>query len=125
MMLSYVMSDDMLRRFFSMIPLKGLQKIMDISVTMRRRSQEIIEEKKAALRMGDDVMLQEVGEGKDLMSICRESYNGLSDIGYLTASLVKANMAASEGEKLSDEELIAQMSCVPHPAVPVCTEFGP
>ena len=58
MMLSYVMSDDALRRFFSMIPLKGLQKIMDISVTMRRRSQEIIEEKKAALRMGDDVMLQ-------------------------------------------------------------------
>ena len=45
---------------------------MDISATMRRRSQEIIEEKKAALRMGDDVMLQEVGEGKDLMSICRE-----------------------------------------------------
>ncbi|KAM5545851.1 hypothetical protein V8D89_000889 [Ganoderma adspersum] len=93
MMLSYVMSDAMLRRFFSMIPLKGLQKIMEISVTMRRRSQDIIEEKKAALRMGDDVMLQEVGEGKDLMSIC-----------------LKANMAASEGEKLSDEELIAQMS---------------
>ncbi|PIL34523.1 cytochrome P450 [Ganoderma sinense ZZ0214-1] len=93
MMLSYVMSDAALRRFFSIIPLKGLQDIMDISVTMRRRSQEIIEEKKAALRMGDDVMLQEVGEGKDLMSIC-----------------LKANMAASEGERLSDEELIAQMS---------------
>ncbi|KAM5545445.1 hypothetical protein V8D89_000483 [Ganoderma adspersum] len=93
MMLSYVMSDAMLRRFFSMIPLKGLQKIMEISATMRKRSQEIIEEKKAALRMGDDVMLQEVGEGKDLMSIC-----------------LKANMAASEGERLSDEELIAQMS---------------
>ncbi len=72
MTFSYIMSDATLRRFLSMIPNKNLRKILDISVTMRSRSQEIIEEKKAALRMGDDVMLQEVGEGKDLMSICRE-----------------------------------------------------
>ena len=72
MTLSNFMSDATLRRFFSMIPLKGLRRIMDISLTMRRRSQEIIEERKAALRQGDDVMLQEVGEGKDLMSICRK-----------------------------------------------------
>ena len=72
MIFSHFMSDTTLRRFFSIIPHKGLRDIMDISATMRRRSQEIIEEKKAALRMGDDVMLQEVGEGKDLMSICRE-----------------------------------------------------
>nr|VWO98254.1 Non-specific serine/threonine protein kinase (EC [Ganoderma boninense] len=93
MILSHFMSDATLRRFFSIIPHKGLRDIMDISATMRRRSQEIIEEKKAALRMGDDVMLQEVGEGKDLMSIC-----------------LRANMTASEAERLSDEELIAQMS---------------
>ena len=62
----------MLRRLFWAIPNKNLRQIMEISVTMHRRSQEIIDEKKAALRKGDDAMHNEIGEGKDLMSICRE-----------------------------------------------------
>ncbi len=66
------MSDTTLRRFLSAVPNKSLRRIMEISSTMHRRSQEIIDEKKAALRKGDDAMLQEIGEGKDLMSICRE-----------------------------------------------------
>ncbi|KAI1793405.1 cytochrome P450 [Ganoderma leucocontextum] len=90
---SHYMSDATLRRFLSTVPNKNLRQIMEISSTMHKRSQEIIDEKKAALRKGDDAMFQEIGEGKDLMSIC-----------------LKANMAASDAEKLSDEELIAQMS---------------
>ncbi|PIL22485.1 cytochrome P450 [Ganoderma sinense ZZ0214-1] len=90
---SHYMSDSTLRRFLSAVPNKSLRQIMEISATMHRRSQEIIDEKKAALRKGDDSMLHEIGEGKDLMSIC-----------------LKANITASEAEKLSDEELIAQMS---------------
>ncbi|KAI1793796.1 cytochrome P450 [Ganoderma leucocontextum] len=91
--LSHYMSDATTRRLLSMLPPKDLRNLIEISSTMRRRSQEIIEEKKAALRKGGGAMLQEVGEGKDIMSIC-----------------LKANMVASEGGKLSDEELIAQMS---------------
>lgn len=66
------MSDPMLRRFLSAFPNKNLRQIMEISNTMHKRSQEIIDEKKAALRKGDDAMLHTIGEGKDLMSICRE-----------------------------------------------------
>ena len=43
---------------------------MRISDIMRRRSQEIISERKVALLKGDQAMLAQVGEGKDLMSIC-------------------------------------------------------
>ena len=39
---------------------------------MSQRAQEIIEQRKTALRMGDEAIKAEVGEGKDIMSICRE-----------------------------------------------------
>ena len=46
---------------------------MQIYDTMERRSAEIIAEKKAALSKGDAALAHEVGEGKDIMSICRTS----------------------------------------------------
>ncbi|PIL34527.1 cytochrome P450 [Ganoderma sinense ZZ0214-1] len=91
--LSHYMSDTHMRRFLSIFPSKELRGLIQISGTIWRRSREIVEEKKDALHKGGDAMLQEVGEGKDIMSIC-----------------LKANMAASDKEKLSEEELIAQMS---------------
>ena len=54
-----------------MFPQKDVRHIMQISDTMSQRSQEIIEEKKAALREGNEALSHQVGEGKDLMSICR------------------------------------------------------
>ncbi|EJF61783.1 cytochrome P450, partial [Dichomitus squalens LYAD-421 SS1] len=53
----------------------------------------IIDGKKDALRKGDEALAHQVGEGKDIMSI-----------------LLKANMTAMDTEKLTDEEVIAQMS---------------
>ena len=44
---------------------------MNIRDTMERHSKEIIAEKKAALAKGDAALALEVGEGKDIMSICR------------------------------------------------------
>ena len=44
---------------------------MSIYGTMERRSREIIMEKKALLAKGDAALAHEVGEGKDIMSICR------------------------------------------------------
>ena len=55
-----------------MTPRKDMHELMSIAETMRRRSKEIIDGKKAALQKGGDALLNEVGEGKDLMSICRE-----------------------------------------------------
>ncbi len=70
--MSYVISVDTIRRIFRMLPFKNLRRLMNISDTLQRRSQEIIEERKAALRKGDEALLAQVGEGKDLMSICCE-----------------------------------------------------
>ncbi|TBU47494.1 cytochrome P450 [Dichomitus squalens] len=78
-------------------PSKRVQRMRYITRTMKKRSEEIIAEKRAALQEGDRSTLQQVAQGKDIMSIlCNES--------------VKANMAASQKEQLSNEELTAQIS---------------
>ncbi|KAM5533683.1 hypothetical protein V8D89_012650 [Ganoderma adspersum] len=74
------------------IPSRRVQRMKHIVRTMRERSEEIIAEKRAALQKGDKSTVRQVGEGKDIMSI-----------------LLQANMAASEKEMLSDEELSAQI----------------
>ncbi|KAI1786391.1 cytochrome P450 [Ganoderma leucocontextum] len=91
--LSHVLPDWIIRRILRATPTKQVQKIVDISDVIVNRSREIIAEKRAVLLKGDVAMAHQVGEGKDLMSIC-----------------LRANMAATEKEKLTDEELLAQMS---------------
>ncbi len=70
--LSHVFSDRMIRRIFRLVPHEPLHRLLDISDTMFRRSQEIIDERKAALQKGDAALMAQVGAGKDIMSICRE-----------------------------------------------------
>ncbi|PIL23231.1 cytochrome P450 [Ganoderma sinense ZZ0214-1] len=74
-------------------PYKPAQELKSIVDIMHDRSIEIYRAKKAALEAGDDTVAQQVGEGKDIMSI-----------------LLRANMAASEGDRLPEGELIGQMS---------------
>ncbi|KAH9931654.1 cytochrome P450 [Epithele typhae] len=91
--MSEYLSTSAMRRLWRMLPLPDTNKLLDISETMERRSREIIAEKKRALEGGDEALAHEIGEGKDIMSIC-----------------LKANMAATEHEKMSDDEIIAQVS---------------
>ncbi|EIW61057.1 cytochrome P450 [Trametes versicolor FP-101664 SS1] len=91
--LSYVLPDWLIHKLLHLVPHRDFKRMMEISDTMARRSLEIINEKKSALLKGDDALVHQVGEGKDIMSL-----------------LLKANMIASEGEKHTDEELVAQMS---------------
>ncbi|TEB32626.1 cytochrome P450 [Coprinellus micaceus] len=70
-----------------------LRRYRDIVDVIAETSEEILAEKKAALRQGDETLKAQVGRGKDIMSI-----------------LLKANMSASESDKLSDSELLGQMS---------------
>ncbi|RPD52579.1 cytochrome P450 [Lentinus tigrinus ALCF2SS1-6] len=94
--LSYFIPEAPIRTIFRLVPFSpNLHLLLDITDTMRRRSIEIIEMKKAALTRGDEELLRRVGEGKDIMSI-----------------LLKSNMAASEADKMSNEELIAQVSTI-------------
>nr|BED42990.1 cytochrome P450 monooxygenase [Trametes versicolor] len=91
--LSYILPDWLIKRIMKTFPQAEVRRMAAISDTMERRSMEIISEKKHALLKGNDALIHQIGEGKDIMSL-----------------LLKANMVASDGEKHTDEELVAQMS---------------
>ncbi|KAI0713837.1 cytochrome P450 [Earliella scabrosa] len=81
------------RKLLNIVPYKKLQRMKNIVDIMYERSTEIYRAKKAAIERGDETAVHQVGEGKDVMSI-----------------LLNANKMASEGDKLTDEEILAQMS---------------
>ncbi|KAM5535780.1 hypothetical protein V8D89_010594 [Ganoderma adspersum] len=53
------------------IPSRRVQRMKHIVTTIRKRSEEIIAEKRAALQKGDKFTMHQVEEGKDIMSILR------------------------------------------------------
>ncbi|KAJ2970021.1 hypothetical protein NUW54_g12828 [Trametes sanguinea] len=86
-------SPEFRRRVLDMIPAEQVQRMKDISDILHARSVLIFNEKKAALARGDESIKHQIGEGRDIMSI-----------------LLKANMMASDEDKLGDDELIGQVS---------------
>ncbi|ETW83998.1 cytochrome P450 monooxygenase 54 [Heterobasidion irregulare TC 32-1] len=75
------------------IPWKEWQNLVGIVDVMDRTSRHVFDSKKRALEMGDEAVLKQVGEGKDLTSI-----------------LLKANMDVAEEDRLPESELVAQMN---------------
>ncbi len=61
------------RRIVELIPLDDVQRMRHISDVLHQRSVCIFADKKAALEKGDDEVKDEIGEGRDIMSILRES----------------------------------------------------
>lgn len=57
------------RRVIDILPIKALHALKDISDTINKRCEEIFLVKKALLESGDQNMVHQVGEGKDLMSL--------------------------------------------------------
>ncbi|EIN05390.1 cytochrome P450 [Punctularia strigosozonata HHB-11173 SS5] len=83
-----------LRRFLvKHLPFKRVKEIRTIVDVMHNQSLEVYEKKKAAIVAGDGSINSQVGDGKDIMSV-----------------LLCANMEASEKDRLSEEELVAQMN---------------
>ncbi|KAF8908659.1 cytochrome P450 [Gymnopilus junonius] len=81
------------RRMIDLLPWKELHDFRDIIDVLHNTAVEIIESKKKALAEGDDAVMRQVGQGKDIISI-----------------LLRANMQASEADSLSEEELLGQVS---------------
>ena len=54
---------------FKLIPSARTKRILHIVDTMDSESRKIYNAKKSALEAGDDTILHQVGEGKDIMSI--------------------------------------------------------
>lgn len=93
-----------------LLPDRRVQHLKDIADYLDSQARSLISKKRLALKEGDEAVTQQVGEGKDIMSIlsmcspkpisCVETYR----------MIVRANMAASESERLTEEELVGQMS---------------
>ncbi|KAI0628824.1 cytochrome P450 [Trametes polyzona] len=81
------------RKVVEMLPEGPAQKMRRISDALAERSAELVNAKKRALQQGDEAVKLQVGEGKDIMSV-----------------LLRENMKASDEDRLTDEELIAQVS---------------
>jgi hypothetical protein len=61
-----------LRRFVAKIfPWKALKEICSIVDVMDETSMKVFEDKKRTLSKGDDAVLHQVGEGRDIVSIVR------------------------------------------------------
>ena len=57
------------RVLLDLMPDRNLQRLKNISDTMFESSREIYREKKQAFLGGDEILQQQVGHGKDVMSI--------------------------------------------------------
>ena len=65
----------------NLVPNKGIREVKDSVEFAWKKSNEIYHEKCRALLAGDAALKQQVGEGKDIMSILRESsFTFLRDI---------------------------------------------
>ncbi|CAA7267036.1 unnamed protein product [Cyclocybe aegerita] len=81
------------RFLVDLIPSKGINDIKFIVDTLHKTSVEIIEGKKKLILAGDEAMKDQIGQGKDVISI-----------------LMKANMFAPKEEQLSERELLGQVT---------------
>ncbi|EIN07006.1 cytochrome P450 [Punctularia strigosozonata HHB-11173 SS5] len=80
-------------RMLPYIPIKRVQHIRNITATLDEASHEVYQSKKEAIQRGDDAIMHQLGQGKDIMSI-----------------LLRANLKASDNDRLPEAEVIAQMS---------------
>ncbi|KAG5636862.1 hypothetical protein H0H81_006584 [Sphagnurus paluster] len=81
------------RACVELLPLKNVQKVKEMTDIMDKTSREIVDSKRQALAKGNEAVQQQVSQGKDVISI-----------------LMKANLAASERDRLDDTEVLAQLT---------------
>ncbi|KAJ3973500.1 cytochrome P450 [Lentinula raphanica] len=75
----------------NILPWKTLHDVRDMSNYMHQLSVDIYEEKKRALEEGDEAVINQIGKGKDLLSI-----------------MMKDNMKAASEDRLEEAEIIGQ-----------------
>ena len=94
------------------LPIPRWGKMLDIVNTMESQSKNVFYSKRRAFEMGDEAVKHQIGEGRDIMSILSKYYliHLESSYGEAHAVIVKANIEASDEDKLPDEELLGQMS---------------
>ncbi|KZP16698.1 cytochrome P450 [Athelia psychrophila] len=80
------------RKLVDMTPSRRLHKLRDIVNTMHVTNTEVLEEKKAAFNRGDEKVLEQVGHGRDIVSVLLRALEDVSDEDRLSDSEVLAHM---------------------------------
>ncbi|KAG5637793.1 hypothetical protein H0H81_003185 [Sphagnurus paluster] len=62
------------RACVELLPLKNVQKIKEMTDIMDKTSREIVDSKRQALKKGNEAVQQQVGQGKDIISILSKPY---------------------------------------------------
>ncbi|KAK7695516.1 hypothetical protein QCA50_000152 [Cerrena zonata] len=83
------------RRFLEFLPWKRVHKSMEISDAIYETARAVLESKRTALASGDEAVSSQISEGKDIISV-----------------LLKAQTSVAEEDKMSDTELLGQMSAL-------------
>ena len=60
------------RKLLRLVPSKDIQRIVNIVDIMHEQAVEVYDAKKEALKKGEATVVQQVGRGKDILSILRE-----------------------------------------------------
>ncbi|KAL5520217.1 hypothetical protein ACEPAG_9430 [Sanghuangporus baumii] len=81
------------RVIVSILPIKRVQRLREIVTVMDKTVRAIYAEKCSRLKAGDSAVQAQLSEGRDITSI-----------------LLRENMKSTEEDKLSDEEILGQMS---------------
>lgn len=57
----------------ALLPWKAFRQMRTVSDDIRRVASQVLQRKMELLRLGDDAIVHEVEEGKDLMSVLRKT----------------------------------------------------
>ncbi|KAI0270686.1 cytochrome P450 [Gloeopeniophorella convolvens] len=76
-----------------LLPWKKLNDLMDLAEVLNSSARKIYEAKKKLLEQGDGATVKQIEGGKDILSV-----------------LIQANTKAAEEDRLSEEEVLAQMT---------------
>ncbi|EPQ52971.1 cytochrome P450 [Gloeophyllum trabeum ATCC 11539] len=88
-----ITSPSIRRQLVDMTPSRRLHKLRDIVDCMYKTNKQVLEEKKQALREGEEKVSKQVGQGRDIVSV-----------------LLRALENSSEEDGMSDSEVLAHMT---------------
>ena len=102
------------RTLVNLVPWKKMRRLRDAVDIMHNTAVEIFESKRRALQEGGEAMTRQNSRGKDIISILSMNHAASVHrfrilITAFSVTLVKANMEASDTDRLTEEEVVGQV----------------
>lgn len=90
-------------------PNARVRKLAEISEALDTTAKDILRTKRAALTAGDQAVSEQIGQGKDIMSVLRMCFALWCVEWLLSKTIVKAQMTAAAEDKMPDNELLGHI----------------